>query len=286
MLEIHNLHNAMGSVKMQYVSRDRIYDLANQIITSWSCIGKVGAGGEHTAVVKGNALTSGKTLTVTPKTGSENFRVSVHKQRSEDAAPYSNPQKRKKSDAVRTAPSPVIDTIDLTRIATTIDLTVSGDEDAAGGPSISFKYPAKHVALDERVRQAAAGWGRLEFNNRRIVYLDPPVGVLYVMGRDPACDYKAVDLWTNSAGISVMSYRWSNNYSQFASMLHSDHLHLFRAVALVESTVAYAALWKVLLWRYVLYMCMLMWLSAFECMQQKVSVCCLNSTALNFSNRV
>lgn len=133
---------------------------------------------------------------------------------------------------------------------------------------------------------AAAGWGRLEFNNMKIVYLDPPVGVLYVMGRDPACDYKAVDLWTNPDGFSVISYCWSNNYSQFASMLHSDHLHLFRAVALVESTVAYAALRKVLLWRYVLYMCMLMWLSAFECMQQKVSVCCLDSTALNFSNRV
>ena len=66
MLKIHNLHTAMGTVKMRYVSRDRINDLAKIIITSWSHMGKVGVGGEHTAVAEGTVMTSAKTPAVTP----------------------------------------------------------------------------------------------------------------------------------------------------------------------------------------------------------------------------
>jgi len=56
----------MGAVKMRYVSRDRINDLAKMIITSWSHMGKVGVGGEHTAVAEGTVMTPAKTPAVTP----------------------------------------------------------------------------------------------------------------------------------------------------------------------------------------------------------------------------
>jgi len=126
----------------------------------------------------------------------ETFRGSAHKQRSEDAAPNSNPQKRRRSDVVKTVASTAI---------TTIDLTLSDDEDAAAGPSTSSKSPAKPAAVDERVGQAEAGWGRLEFSDKKVVFLDPPVGTLYVIGRNSDCDHTAVDLWTNSIGTLVIS---------------------------------------------------------------------------------
>jgi len=134
----------------------------------------------------------------------ETFRGSAHKQRSEDADPNSNPQKRRRSDAVKTVASTAI---------TTVDLTLSDDEDAVGGPSTSSKAPAKPAALNERVKQAEAGWGRLEFSDEKVVFLDPPVGTLYVMGRDSACDHTAVDSWTNLRGISVISSCCSNRYN-------------------------------------------------------------------------
>ena len=72
----------------------------------------------------------------------------------------------------------------------------------------SSNTPANNAATEGVAEAAAASvavWGRLEFGDGNIVHLNVAVGARYVIGRvASACDYVAVDSWTNPQGTLVI----------------------------------------------------------------------------------